>query len=170
MAESSGRAASIASSLPPAIIASSPVTARALPPETGASTKSRPRSAARPASATVMDGSDELMSMISVPAASRPSKPGPAGPSSMIALMTSLLGTIKMTTPTSPATVARSVTAVPPTSAARSAARSETTLFRCRRAPCFARFRAIGAPMLPKPMNRTLDVCVLNRDSPLKGF
>src|SRR5665213_688975 len=75
IASSNGRQASTASSLPPAMIVSVPSTAPRTPPETGASTSSIPRAAARCASSRVSSGSEELMSISATGASSASSRP-----------------------------------------------------------------------------------------------
>ena len=64
---STGSARSTSSSLPPIMIASSPLRARATPPETGASIIATPAAASRSARLRVTAGTPEVMSMTTQP-------------------------------------------------------------------------------------------------------
>ena len=135
--------------------ASSPVTARGTPPDTGASTIRTPNGCRPAASSSVSDGSDELISTSSAPSRRAVPIPQPSIASRTIAP----LGSIVTTRPADANASGEAAATAPGCSAANwscfAASMSRTT----SRKPAACRFLAIGQPMLPRPTKPTVTCC-----------
>ena len=135
--------------------ASSPVTARGTPPDTGASTIRTPSGCRPAASSSVSDGSDELISTSSAPSRRAAPIPQPSIASRTIAP----LGSIVTTRPAGANASGEAAATAPGCSAANwscfAASMSRTT----SRKPAACRFLAIGQPMLPRPTKPTVTCC-----------
>ena len=142
---------STASSVPPIMIASVPSWAPIAPPETGASTRATPASAASAASATAPSALIVECTATTVrgPAAARM----PSGPESTWRTWSSFC-TMTLMTSAAAATWAGVAAAVAPLATYGSQASGRTS---CTTRPPGhpSSRRAIGAPMLPNPMNPT---------------
>ncbi len=149
IARSSGSALSIAAASPPAMMASSPVLARDTPPETGASIRAMPCSAALPARIRVASGTPLDISTMREPCAS--AENAPSGPSSTAAT-TALEGSM-VTRMSQPSAAAAGVSAArAPIAAAMRCVRAASASCTASRKPAAARRAAIGSPMAPSPM------------------
>ena len=152
MLRSSGSARAASASVPPSMIASSPVRARGTPPLTGASTSRPPAASTSAASSRVRAGAPLLMSISSAPGRSPASTP--SGPSSTAAT-TSLVGSM-VTIRSQPCATARAVAArVAPSSAATSPVNAASASSTCSGKPLPAARAAIGRPIAPRPMKPT---------------
>src|SRR6056297_2124858 len=141
MIPNSGSALAKASSLPPAMKVSVPASAPPTPPETGASTGRSPAAMASAATARALSTSTVEQS----------TKAAPACIAGMMSLDTarriSPLGSMVMTTSAPCAASAAEAAARTPEGAGAARSNPVTSW------PAAARFRAIGAPMFPNPMN-----------------
>ena len=151
MACSTGRARSSAATSPPTMKVSVPAAAPATPPDTGASSIARPRSAAALATRCALAGAMVLQSMTSAPAGMA----AISAPSPRYRLSTCrLAGSIEITT-AAPSTAA-SADGATVTPASRAFCSASALRSKAETAwPFFARLAAIGPPMWPRPMKAT---------------
>ena len=153
IAASRGRQCSTASVAPPAMMVSSPVRARGTPPDTGASTMAMPCAASIAPSCAVPCGSQEPMSMTTLPRGRRAARP----PSPVSTCCTTFpSGSIRITASSPGPRAPRLGNACPPVSVATACATSGRTSTSCSAKPAAASRAAIGRPMLPRPTKPTV--------------
>src|SRR5699024_1832124 len=152
----SGRARSSALAGPPTMNVRPPETAPPTPPETGASSISRPRSAAAAATLREVSASMVELSINSVPsgaAAMTPPSPRYKSwtwlPAGNMEIMTSAWAT---------ASAALEATCAPCSCASSSCSLTRSNTTSC--SPAWSRLAAIGPPMLPSPMNAIVPAIV----------
>src|SRR5262245_12190993 len=154
-------ARSNASSGPPTMIESVPASAPTCPPETGASSIEKPLSPSRSANDRVAIGSIVLMSITSEPEAAPSATPSaPSSTSSTSGVSGSIVTITSEARATSAGLEAHEAPSA--TSASTGGAERECTV---SGNPADNRWRAIGAPMTPRPTNPTLSRRSLTRSA-----
>ncbi len=151
IAARTGRACSTSAASPPTKIVRVALRAPSLPPETGASTIRRPRSARRAAKSQLPDGAMVEQSTMSVPAAA----PSTTPPAPNRTASTSGVSETQMTAMSTPATASDGLSANVTPRSASSGARPGVRFQPTTSNPPRARLAAIAAPIVPRPRKAT---------------
>src|SRR5262245_26070593 len=156
IAASAGRARTSASSSPPTIIVNVPSIAPFSPPETGASSQNRPFDLASSASSRVTCGEIVLISMMIAPGfaeANMPSSPRATDTTSGESV--TIVTMISLAAATSAGVLAACALPSEEFSATNFAALPGVRVATVKLNPALSRLRAIGAPMIPRPIRPT---------------
>src|SRR5262245_18146234 len=151
IAANTGCARANTSGSPPAMIDSVPAIAPCSPPDTGASRKPTPAAAQRAASVRAVSGAIVLVSITTRPRAAPVRTPsGPVTTSS-----TSGPSGRQVTTASAAAATAAGVSAARAPSSTRGSTRARRLPWTTTSWPALSRLRAMGAPMMPRPITPT---------------